>query len=196
VLSRLDQAFLDFPPIAFLRVIRGITTKSGAYPVSRWGNAVLRQTGPSDIHVRTNSKIAWVQTAPDRFEFRFTTGNPLTDTGNARIGRAIWKMALELVCIDDLPLAFDPKFAELREIIVGKRPARGWVASLRKVSLKETVSLNFQPGYQVDGEEAEEAIFVLLDVLGLVFFTELLQRDPSKLARDLPDGVDVVTFGE
>jgi hypothetical protein len=64
-LSQLDQAFLDFPPIAFIRVTRGISTKSGSYPVSRWGNAVVSQTGPDNIHVRTNSKHAWVETGPE-----------------------------------------------------------------------------------------------------------------------------------
>jgi hypothetical protein len=194
VLSQLDQALVEFPPIATLRVMHDVETKSGAPPVARWGNAVLRVDGPANINVKTNSKKAWVEVAPNHFEFRFSTGRPFRDDDCAALARALWKTALELIYLDDNSLAFDPKFDDLRATILGERAARGWLAFAKKADPVPKGSLTWHPGWQAGGKEI---IPVEIDLFGMRVYTELLERriTASKVPDELGDRFALITFG-
>jgi hypothetical protein len=52
-LAIVDNALLEYPPISFMRVVRGVPTKAGKYPFAKFDNGTLTCRGPGDILIQT-----------------------------------------------------------------------------------------------------------------------------------------------
>jgi hypothetical protein len=93
------------------------------------------------------------------------------------IARAIWKMAIEFIYWDHGPTgAFQPILDPVRDHILGKGGAQGWLVNPKQATLHAHVKLSYQP--RVIGGRL--ALPVRLDVFGVEFYTDLFRRDLSR----------------
>lgn len=185
-LSEADQAFLNFMPVAFMRVTRGVPTKAGRPPETRLANAILRQVDPTNVHAYLHGSRG-AREIPGGFQASFT-GRRMTAKYTAQVTRFLFKGALEFMHGDlGAAEAFDPKYDEVRRIALGA-PYGGFLALTRSAKPHEKVSFMHWP-IQIDGKNA---IWVQIDVFGVVMGTELLQRIvPSEANGDM---VAVIPF--
>ncbi len=172
VLSGLDGALLDFPPVKFLRMVRGIPNKDGRVPISTWGNAKVSQPASGHLVFETDSPKVIRDTATG-FKANLQSG-AIAVRRYALIARALYKITLEFIYHDHGPEeAFDPKYDELRKVILGELPSRHWLATPKDNPHHGQLSLSYQPLYLSDGREA---IWITFDIFGTVLMTEMLIR--------------------
>jgi hypothetical protein len=98
-------------------------------------------------------------------------------------------MGLEFIYVDEGLEAFDPKFDELREMILGTRPAKGWLLFPRKAEPTTSVTLEYNTGWRTGDQQL---IPVGLSIYGLVVVTELLGRkaEPDEWIKEVADLIE------
>ncbi len=60
-------------------------------------------------------------------KMNFTTGGPVSAARYSKIARALWKATLSCMYLDHGEMIFESRFDEIREIVIGSRPASGFV---------------------------------------------------------------------
>jgi hypothetical protein len=106
-------------------------------------------------------------------KLKFTTGGPVSVTRYRKIVRALWKATLECAYLDHGEMIYEGRFDAVREMVVGTRPASGFVVFPKNVPAPTTeVALT----YQFLDTEVGVALGSIVTVGGLPMFTELLQR--------------------
>lgn len=121
--SKLDEALINFEPIAFLRVQFTPYTKAGKFPKANFQNMVMEKTDPNHIKITAKDKTARPKnkrTLKDGQEaFNLTwTGKKLTWKLYAR---AIYKFALGFIAHDmGHEAALDERYQPARDFILGK----------------------------------------------------------------------------
>ncbi len=121
--SKLDEALINFEPIAFLRVQFTPYTKTGKFPRANFQNMVIEKTDPNHIKITAKDKTGRPKnkrTLEDGQEtFTLTwTGKKLTWELYAR---AIYKFALGFVAHDmGQVAALDDRYQPARDFILGK----------------------------------------------------------------------------
>lgn len=192
-LSDIDNAFLNFPPVSFMRTINGIATKAGKRPSSKWGNARITSPSDANIYIETNSNAVFRTVGPNKHELQLKTPRAITPADVAVVGRAVWKMALELAYLDHGQQMFDPRLDETRRMILGEEPAHGWLAWARKGLPSPSVSLQYWwPPLVADN--GDECMLVLLSVYGMEVGTDLLKRVPAQPPPELSEQGDLHVF--
>jgi hypothetical protein len=103
VLSRLDSALIDFPPIALGRVLHVDSTKAGKLPKAEFGNATIEKLKPHHIRwtPKGDAKVFTEETQLEDgwFHFKFNLETRKSYNGTA-IARALYKIALGLLAFD------------------------------------------------------------------------------------------------
>jgi hypothetical protein len=62
-----------------------------------------------------------------RGRFKFTTGGPVSAARYRKMARALWKATLECMYLDHGEMTFESRFDEVREMVIGSRPASGFI---------------------------------------------------------------------
>jgi hypothetical protein len=186
-LSVCDQAFLDFTPVALMRVTQGIRTKKGGFASVKLGNATVRQLAPDNVGVWVHSAKALTKT-PAGFNAKFL-GRRMTPRYIAEVTRIFFKAVLEFTYVDvGTAEALAPKYNEVRRIALGA-PYNGYLILGRSVQPHGDVRFTYQP-VQLNGRDT---VLAAMDVYGVTMATDLLVRDASML-RSAPDLAVVVRF--
>jgi hypothetical protein len=185
-LSVADQAFLEFAPIATMRVAKGVRTKSGRLAEARLSNAVLSQVDEANVHMRVhNSKSLTPIPGGVHAEF---VGRNMTPKYTATVTRFLFKAALEFGYLDfGRDVVLGRKYRHVRRIALGGS-YQGYLALVRNATPHDRVTFTHWP-LQVNGEDA---IWSQIDAFGVVMGTELLQRRVPK--KPNPDLVAVMPF--
>jgi hypothetical protein len=168
---------LRFPAIGFLRVLLGTTNKKGERPVVKWNNAVVTSPRENEIVINAENDEAFrivEQVGPVvHGKLKFTSGGPVSVARYRKMARALWKATLECVYLDHGEMVYEPRFDEVREMIIGSRPASGFVLFPREGPAPTTeIALT----YQFVNTDHGVVLVSLTTIAGVQFFTELLDR--------------------
>jgi hypothetical protein len=181
-LSKVDRALLDFPPVALVRTIRALQTRSGRIPESGWDNATISSSKAQSIFVDDPTGSAFIDHGGGKLQMKLQC--KLEPSTYRNISRAIYKMALESIYLDHGPtLAFDSKFDEVRQITLGRITRPGWVMLLQRSEAHQRITLSYWLDLRVDDVEI---VPIELDICGISLTTEMLARDAAHIA-DVPD---------
>lgn len=183
VLSTLDAALVDFPAVKFLRTLKGLVNKEGNIPASRWGNATITQPSRGHLVIESNSRKVSQPTA-EGFKLNLTSGGPIPASRYALIARDLYKITLGFIYVDHGPEeAFSTKYDELRQVILGERESRHWLATPKDNPHHDQLRLSYQH-LQLSG--GGEAVWISFDIFGAVFMTEMLIRGERASAELIP----------
>ncbi len=171
-LADVEQAFLQLPHVSLMRVTLGVESRDGKRPQSRWVDGTVSSPRPGDLVFTMHNERAFREVEPGRLELSVSSGGPVSVTRYRKALRAIYKMALECICVDSGDHVLDPKFDAVRRMVVGALLAKGFILVPRHGEPNPRVSLT----YQARTADGREFILVELNVGGVVFWTELLQR--------------------
>jgi len=101
VLSRLDSALIDFPPVALGRVLHVESTRK--LPKAEFGNATIEKTRPHHVlwTAKGDAKVFTEETEHEDGSFEFTFNLEARKGCDATaVGRALYKIALGLLAFD------------------------------------------------------------------------------------------------
>jgi hypothetical protein len=197
-LALADAELVNFPPITLLRAERGLPTKSGKPVQSKWGNATIRYPERGTLEVVGGSRKVRRQMGPpgpvtDPRKLTLQAGFRMTEARVSRLVRCIWKSTLEFIYLDHgAEGAFHPIFDDVRAATIDAEHAVGWAVLQNESKAHASVSLTYDRRRSVAGCPA---LPVRLDVFGVIFYTDLLQRNLPPEEIEPPFSGDVWTFG-
>jgi hypothetical protein len=93
-----DQAFLDFAPVALMRVTQGVLTESGGFPHARFANARVERADAENVHFHVGGRKN-VKQIPGGSNVSFE-GRRMTPKYTAQVTRFLFKAALEFTYVD------------------------------------------------------------------------------------------------
>jgi hypothetical protein len=187
-LADIDQAFLQLPHVQFVRVMLGVESRKGKRPESRWVDGTLSSPRPGHLIFDLQNERAFKELEPGRMQLDVSSGGPISVKRYRKLLRAIYKMAIECICIDSGVHVFEPKFDPVREMVIGTRPVEGFILNPRKGEPNSQISLT----YQARTAGGREFILVELSVAGIIFLTELLDRRLALRSEELEQAVNVI----
>src|SRR5919112_1993458 len=100
MLSRLDETLIKHAPIALMRTLRGVTSKSGKLPEAKFGNATLRMVERGSVRrvlFDTPSRKAFVDDGQGRIDLRLIDNRPMSPQYCRTLTRALYKMTLGFI---------------------------------------------------------------------------------------------------
>jgi len=168
ILSGLDDALINFEPVAFLRVQHVPYTKEGKFPKANFPTFTLEKTGPRHLKMTPKNKAGEIknlkQIGEDTHSFNIEWKGKKLNWN--LIGRALYKIGIGMVAFKQgRERACESKFDAAREFI---RTGRGIENSL-------VVRTKFQPhpSIQTLHLEIPEGTGFFIDLFGLAFFLNL-----------------------
>lgn len=178
VLSLLDSALIDFPPIALLRVQYLPYTKKGKLPKADFENATVERTHPRHIKcsAKGDSRIITDETELD--DGRVTFKVHLEGKKNydpCTLGRALYKIALGMAALDKgQEYACSNKFDAARQFVLVGRAAPN----------KLLYCKNGKPEPQIQITsylDLPEGTFVTMSIFGVLFALNLEESPPMTI---------------
>lgn len=184
-LARIDQVFVNFMPVASLRVLQGIPNKAGAYPHFSFANMALSMTGPTDIKIVMREEKGFKR-QPDGFKVEMV-GRKFTAKYAADVARFFHKAALGFMSIDyNRDFVLEQRFDPIREIVRGAEYHGYMLMSKQHGPPGPSVRFTYQL-VQIDGEES---VLTWMDVFGLQMATDLLVRKTQDFATPVRRAVE------
>ena len=205
-LSVIDQALCDFHPVKVWRTLHGIRTKDGKFPMVRTVDGTLTYLPPPEtgddpiLFFKSNAKgrsLLRPSTLEDgkvAVEASLTGGRPVTSRLASQLSRALLKMAVELLWLDDRELAQSPDLDHVRARVLGETSA-GFFAMIEGPT--SLANADAEVTYQTCRTERDRIDFVvLMRYKGLVVFTDS-QHESLPALPLMPSEIRVVaqTFG-
>jgi hypothetical protein len=194
-LSRLDETLVKHAPIALMRTLKGVTSKSGKLPEAKFGNATLRMVERGRVRrvlFETPSRKAFVDDGQGRIDLRMIDNRPMSPQYCRTLTRALYKMTLGFIYIDMPEVAVSELFDPVRRMILGLEEFHGhlvtrnrWHPSLMTGSL---ASLRYAI---TETPEGQKNVFSVFEYVGFEMSADLLVRE-KKLLEHFP--LDVYTI--
>jgi hypothetical protein len=194
-LSRLDETLVKHAPIALMRTLKGVTSKSGKLPEAKFGNATLRMVERGRVRrvlFDTPSRKAFVDDGQGRIDLRLIDNRPMSPQYCRTLTRALYKMTLGFIYIDMPEVAVSELFDPVRRMILGLEEFHGhlvtrnrWHPSLMTGSL---ASLRYAI---TETPEGQKNVFSVFEFVGFEMSADLLVRE-KKLLEHFP--LDVYTI--
>ena len=200
-LSQLDQAVVDFMPVAMRRTMLGVPNKQGRLrQLSLQGETIDHIPGVDGANPKLvvksktpgKSSIHEIARFPDgrvRFQMRGSGGRRMTPHFCSLLSRALLKSALECAWLDHGDAVLDDPFDHIRERVLGA-PADGFFALMKKSPDPNGVTVSLS--YDFVAENGVLRVPVYLTVYGIVMHTD------SRLAVPRPEHSEehwnIVTF--
>lgn len=172
ILSPLDNALIDFPPIAMLRVHYTPYTKKGKLPKAELGNATLEKTHPRQIKLMAKDKKLIEETKLEdgqtKLTYQFESKKVYDYT---LLHRALYKVGLGIVALVKGPdYACSSRFDTARAFIAGKRES-----TPNKVLFLKDVKPNPEVGASSYLDEPEGTACILY-IFGVIFMFNLEEK--------------------
>jgi hypothetical protein len=178
VFSQLDNSFVDFGPVNFLRVLNIPFTKSGDYPRADFQNLSVKKTGPRRIEFLAKNRGAEPYNQKD-------LGNGWTSwtqhfrgsiLDHVTLGRSLFKIGLGFVAMEQgHEHALSPRFDRARAFIKGESLFLNWILLKTTVTPHSRIHIEFL--------DLSPGTVFWLDVFGAIFVFNL-EPDPSLKAGE------------
>ena len=186
-LSTLDQALLDFEPLAMLRAIYGPMTKKGKFPKAELRDIDIERTAPR--HIRVRKKTGRPMQAPTEEadgSVRFSiTGTGRRPADPVLLGRALYKVALGLVAHDAGPeAALDPRYDAARAFVLTGQPIGAYLVMVSTAKPSGQIRTWWQP--------SDSGTLVALNFFGLQVGVSL-EPSPSRPPDEI-EGIPILSF--
>lgn len=195
-LSSLDQALINFDWIAYFRTVYTIPTKSGRLPTYTFGNNVtLRAVAPHNVVFDSTNRNAWVDEGPGRFTMNLRSRTPFNAAHRKKVTRAMFKMTLGCMYIDQPSVALSPRFDSIRRMILGDLDFHGYVTQVSRAW--EPTAEDWHTGLTygfIDKPSTGRTVWARFDFIKLSFFTDLEVRKPQKPQLYRGDSTQVFEF--
>jgi hypothetical protein len=162
-LSQLDEALLNFEPIAFLRPVFGPLTKKGKFQRARFRELEIEKTAPRAIRVTQHGGKRPSPPKPDadgfvRFKIDVTGRRPFDPIP---VARAFFKVGLGLVAHDaGRDAALQPRYDGARSFILDGTPMETHLLLARKGKPHPSIQTWLHP--------TEAGTPVVLDIFGCI----------------------------
>lgn len=198
ICSGLDQALIDFPPIAFMRTTRGVKSKRGKPPTMRFDNGSLHADDAGDLFLQLDSAKWRTQETPTndgRVKWGFTTQvSGMTPRRYALVHRALLKTTMELAWLDHgEELMLDSRFDRERSIVLNGGHT-GYLACPRECDVLDQVECSFTYQFTNTTSGGEHLTMMFASFWGVPIVTDSYFPQPT---RPLPEGwANVLRFGE
>ncbi|HJQ26410.1 MAG TPA: HNH endonuclease [Blastocatellia bacterium] len=173
LLSPLDNALIEFPSIALMRVWCVPYTKKGKLPKAEFGNATLEKTHPRQIKLMVNDKKDAIKETPlENGQIRLNQTLESKDVYNyTLLHRALYKVALGIVAlVKGQDYACNSRFDTARAFISGKK---------EEAPNKVVILKNFKPVPEVSAAsqlDLPEGTSCALNIFGTIFMLNLEEK--------------------
>jgi hypothetical protein len=164
VLSQLDQALLEFEPIAMLRTVYGPLTKKGKFPSARLGDFNLAKVAPRELRMTSKTKRAAMTTehlddGTVRLSIKAKGRKPFDPVP---LARALFKVGLGLVAHYAGPeVALESRYDPARGFVLSAEPMPNHLVITTACTPHATISTWCMP--------TDESTVVGLDIFGVAF---------------------------
>jgi hypothetical protein len=191
-LSTLDNTLIDFAPIKAIRTRHGIPSKTGALPKSKFGNASLEMFAPGNVLFQSNSPKAFQVRQVEggdpnqvMIDMSFLSNRPMGARYSRQLTRALLKMLLGCIYLDDTELAFSEKFDPMRDKILDRTKFRGYFAMLRNIQNPNSQGVGLIYDFFKD-EAGNETVGVEFQFYGVTMSTdsEMFGRNSERMPKD------------
>lgn len=192
-LSTLDQALINFTPIALMRTFHGVTSKSGKLPRAKLGNASISMTAPGNVLFESNSNKTFRRT-PGGFDLSVRSNRTMEANYCRTLARALFKMTLGCVYIDHgSAIAMTERFDPIREMILGRITFHGYLMILKGATHPSSQGCGLTHGFW-ESEEGEKTVWVEFRYFGITLLTDLEIRSPRHPKLIPEDQIAVLYF--
>jgi len=186
-LSQLDQALIRFDAISWMKTSHGIPSKSGALPSSTFNNAKLSMPAPGQLLFESNSKKTFRPDGKGNFKINFRGSQRMTPGYARKLTRALFKMTMGCMYIDNPQLAMSDRFDPVRRMVLGLDKFHGYLTLLKKATLptaqEPICDLQYIP---VENSAGEQTILTQFRYFGVEMGTDLEVRKLDRLSP-VPD---------
>jgi hypothetical protein len=180
-LSRLDETLIKHAPIALMRTLRGVTSKSGKLPEAKFGNATLRMVERGRVRrvlFDTPSRKAFVDDGQGRIDLRLIDNRPMSPQYCRTLTRALYKMTLGFIYIDMPEVAVSELFDPVRRMILGMEEFHGHLVTRNKwhplLMTSSLASLHYEITETPEGQKNVLSVF---EYMGFEMSADLLVRE-------------------
>lgn len=184
--SQLDQALLDFPPIAFHRVAVGPLTKKSRFPRADLGSFTFERTGPGTVKLNVKegapdpvTPVGAINNDASHFQIAWTLERPHS---LMPLARALTKIALGFLALDtSADRVRDPIFDDARAFIRGEK---GFANNL---IIRSEMIPTPSPSVACRVLDSEHASGALFNILGIECAISLRPQPELKVTDDLAE---------
>jgi hypothetical protein len=180
-LSRLDETLVKHAPIALMRTLKGVTSKSGKLPEAKFGNATLRMGERGRVRrvlFATPSRKAFVDDGQGRIDLRLIDNRPMSPQYCRTLTRALYKMTLGFIYIDMPEVAVSELFDPVRRMILGMEKFHGHLVTRNKwhppLMTSSLASLHYEITETPEGQKNVLSVF---EYMGFEMSADLLVRE-------------------
>jgi hypothetical protein len=195
VLSGLDSKLIDFMPISLMRTLYGVVSKSGKLPETKLGNAKLRMFAPGHVVFESSSPKAWIDRGGGKFDLKLLSNRKATPKQRRDVTRALFKMTLGCMYIDQPDVALSERFDPVRRMILGEEDFHGYVTVVARAW--EPTADNMHSGLHygfLEGPGLEPTVWTRFDFWKTSLFTDLEMRTPQKPMLFPGDKAEILEF--
>jgi hypothetical protein len=195
VLSTLDRTLIDFMPISLMRTFYGVRSKSGKLPETKLSNAKLRMFAPGHIVLEPNSPKALVDRGNGRFDLNLLSNRKATPEQRRDVARALFKMTLGCMYIDQPDVALSERFDPERRMILGEEDFHGYVTMVARAWVPTADNMRSGLYYDfLEGSGRKPTVWTRLDFWRTSLFTDLEARIPQKPTLLPGDKAEILEF--
>jgi hypothetical protein len=180
-LSRLDETLIMHAPIALMRTLKGVTSKSGKLPEAKFANATLRMVERGRVRrvlFDTPSRKAFVDDGQGRIDLRLIDNRPMSPQYCRTLTRALYKMTLGFIYIDMPEVAVSELFDPVRRMILGLEEFHGHLVTRNKwhppLMTSSLASLHYEITETPEGQKNVLSVF---EYMGFEMSADLLVRE-------------------
>lgn len=188
-LSQLDQALMKFDGISFMKTAHGVPSKSGALPSSKFNNATLSMFAPGNLLFESNSSKTFRHDGKGNIKMSVRGSQRMTPAYARKLTRALFKMTLGSMYIDDPDFAMSDRFDPVRRVILGLDKFHGYLTVLKKATVpgpqEPICSLQYVP---VVNGAGEHTVLTAFSYYGVEMGTDLEVRRFDRLPKP-PEGL-------
>jgi hypothetical protein len=195
-LSRLDQVLIDFEMVSMMKTFYGITSKSGKLPHTTFGNNIaLRMFAPGHVVIESNNKRAVINKGSGEFNLKFRSKRPVDAVVRRELTKALYKMTLGCMYIDESEVAMSERFDPLRRRILGQEDFHGFVTVVFRAW--EPTAEDWHSGMHygfLDAPGVEPTVWTRFDFIKISLFTDLEAMKLKKPMLYPGDKAEILEF--
>ena len=195
-LSRLDQALIDFDFVSMVKTLYGVPSKTGKRPRTIFGNnASLTNFAEGHVLFESNNKNAWISHGDGRATWNLMSKRPVDSAYRRQLARALYKMTLGCMFIDQPKVALSPRFDPVRRMILEKEAFHGYVTLVFRAW--EPTKEDWRSGLQYDFHDKPglgPTVWTRFDFIKISLFTDLEKRKPQKPMLYRGDAAIILDF--
>jgi hypothetical protein len=194
VCALLDKGLTEYHPIQVHRAMMQVPSKKGTMPQAKFDNGTVRTNASGNVEVTLHNRRWWQADPPDapppRWQGFKATRSDATDPNRLSLAqRALAKMSLESLWLDDADRAFSDEYDDVRRIIL-HGGHHGYLSLFGEIVVPVhamPTGIAYAKIPRPDGDGSY--LFVVFWLRGLPIITDTLNRQPTPEIAHLIDQV-------